>query len=366
MKKIEISELLKRISICLLCVATIVSIAFLFAYMHTMLLSKGYELAAHYVSEAMPCVLLVVLLFIVWFVYDQVFSKLKEVELPISIELANSDDKRITFADAIIDDSLKQRLQMICCDQMTEEMRKLFGNKSINSLRGYILYGPPGNGKTLIARAIAGESNMNFISISGPELIGVYIGHGAHAVRELFKIAKKYSPCIVFIDEIDAVAQKRSTANNSAYHCRESLTQLLTEIDGFKSRKDIIVIGATNLIGGIDPALIRPGRLGQKVYVPNPNIEVRQKILALYMRGTKTDEKLSLQDIADKTEGYSGAELEQLVNEAKISAGAQRRLIVSEEDFSYALHRLSPEQERDRIKLVSNAKTKIEETSFIR
>ncbi|GKS79385.1 hypothetical protein wHmb_02710 [Wolbachia pipientis] len=366
MKKIEISELLKRISICLLCVATIVSIAFLFAYMHTMLLSKGYELAAHYVIEAMPCVLLVVPLFIVWFVYDQVFSKLKEVELPISIELANSDDKRITFADAIIDDSLKQRLQMICCDQMTEEMRKLFGNKSINSLRGYILYGPPGNSKTLIARAIAGESNMNFISISGPELIGVYIGHGAHAVRELFKIAKKYSPCIVFIDEIDAVAQKRSTANNSAYHCRESLTQLLTEIDGFKSRKDIIVIGATNLIGGIDPALIRPGRLGQKVYVPNPNIEVRQKILALYMRGTKTDEKLSLQDIADKTEGSSGAELEQLVNEAKISAGAQRRLIVSEEDFSYALHRLSPEQERDRIKLVSNAKTQIEETSFIR
>lgn len=366
MKKIEISELLKRISICLLCVATIVSIAFLFAYMHTMLLSKGYELAAHYVSEAMPYVLLVVPLFIVWFVYDQVFSKLKEVELPISIELANSDDKRITFADAIINDSLKQRLQMICCDQMTEEMRKLFGNKSINSLRGYILYDPPENSKTLIARAIAGESNMNFISISGPELIGVYIGHGAHAVRELFKIAKKYSPCIVFIDEIDAVAQKRSTANNSAYHCRESLTQLLTEIDGFKSRKDIIVIGATNLIGGIDPALIRPGRLGQKVYVPNPNIEVRQKILTLYMRDTKTDEKLSLQDIADKTEGYSGAELEQLVNEAKISAGAQRRLIVSEEDFSYALHRLSPEQERDRIKLVSNAKTQIEETSFIR
>ncbi|WP_265030203.1 ATP-binding protein [Wolbachia endosymbiont (group A) of Philonthus cognatus] len=360
MKKIEISELLKRISICLLCVATIISIAFLFAYMHTTLLSKGYELAAHYVSEAMPFVLLVVFFFIAWFIYDQIFSKLKEVELPISIELADSDDKRITFADAIIDDSLKQRLQMICCDQMTEEMRKLFGNKSINSLRGYILHGPPGNGKTLIARAIAGESNMNFISISGPELIGVYIGHGAHAVRELFKIAKKYSPCIVFIDEIDAVAQKRSTANNSAYHCRESLTQLLTEIDGFKSRKDIIVIGATNLIGGIDPALIRPGRLGQKVYVPNPNIEVRQRILELYMRGTKTDEKLNLQDIADKTEGYSGAELEQLVNEAKISAGAQRRLIVSEEDFSYALHRLSPEQERDRIRLVSNVKTQTE------
>ncbi|MDE5058246.1 AAA family ATPase [Wolbachia endosymbiont of Drosophila bocki] len=223
-----------------------------------------------------------------------------------------------------------------------------------------MLHGPPGNGRTLIARAIAGESNTNFISISGPEIIGVYIGHGAHAVRELFKIAKKYSPCIVFIDEIDAVAQKRSTANNSAYHCRESLTQLLTEIDGFKSRKDIIVIGATNLIGGIDPALIRPGRLGQKVYVPNPNIEVRQRILELYMRGTKTDEKLNLQDIADKTEGYSGAELEQLVNEAKTSAGAQRRLIVSEEDFSYALHRLSPEQERDRIRLVSNVKTQTE------
>ncbi|WP_259348860.1 ATP-binding protein [Wolbachia pipientis] len=320
MKKIEISELLKRISICLLCVATIISIAFLFAYMHTMLLSKGYELAAHYVSEAMPCVLLVVFFFIAWFIYDQIFSKLKEVELPISIELANSDDKRITFADAIIDDSLKQRLQMICCDKMTEEMRKVFGDKSINSLKGYMLHGPPGNGKTLIARAIAGESNMNFISISGPDFIGVYVGHGAHAVRELFKVAKKYAPCIVFIDEIDAVAQKRSTANNSAYHCRESLTQLLTEIDGFKSRKDIIVIGATNLIGDIDPALIRPGRLGQRVYIHNPSMEARQKILKLYTQSTETDKELNLDNIARKTGGYSGAELEQLVNEAKMCA----------------------------------------------
>lgn len=339
---------------------------FLFAYMHTILLSKGYELAAHYVSQAMPFVLLVIFFFIAWFICDQVFSKVKEVELPISIELANSGDKKTTFADVIIDDSLKQQLQMICCDQMTEEMRKLFGNKSINSLRGYILHGPPGNGKTLIARAIAGESNMNFISISGPELIGVYIGHGAHAVRELFKIAKKYSPCIVFIDEIDAVAQKRSTANNSAYHCRESVTQLLTEIDGFKSRKDIIVIGATNLIGDIDPALIRPGRLGQKVYVPNPNIEVRQKILELYMRGTKTDEKLNLQDIADKTEGYSGAKLEQLVNEAKMCAVEERRSKVSEKDFGSALERLSPEQKRDRMGSFSDVHVQTEETSFIR
>ncbi|GFR25766.1 ATP-dependent zinc metalloprotease FtsH [Trichonephila clavata] len=325
-----------------------------------MLLSKGYELAAHYLSEAMPFVLIVVFFFIAWFIYDQVFSKLKEVELPISIELANSSEKRITFADAIIDDSLKQRLQMICCDQMTEEMCKLFKNKSINSLRGYILYGPPGNGKTLIARAIAGESNMNFISISGSELIGVYIGHGAHAVRELFKIAKKYSPCIVFIDEIDAVAQKRSTANNSAYHCRESLTQLLTEIDGFKSRKDIIVIGATNLISDIDPALIRPGRLGQKVYVPNPGTEARQKILELYMRGIEADKELNLKNITEKTKGYSGAELEQLVNEAKMCAVEGRRSKVSKKDFGSALERLSPEQKRDRMGSFSDVQTQTE------
>ncbi|WP_065095374.1 MULTISPECIES: ATP-binding protein [unclassified Wolbachia] len=366
MKKIEISELLKRIAICLLCVATIVSIAFLFAYMHTMLLSKGYELAAHYVSEAMPCVLLVVFFFIAWFIYDKIFSKLKEVELPISIELANSDDKRTTFADAIIDDPLKQRLQMICRDQMTEEMHKLFGNKSINSLRGYILHGLPGNGKTLIARAIAGESNMNFISISGPDLIGVYVGHGAHAVRELFKVAKKHAPCIVFIDEIDVVAQKRSTANTSADHCRESLTQLLTEIDGFKSRKDIIVIGATNRIDDIDPALIRPGRLGQKVLIPNPSMKARQKILELYMRGTKADKELNLRNIAEKTEDYSGAKLEQLVNEAKMCAVEERRSKISEKDFDHALRGLSSEQERERIRLVSNRETQTEETSFIR
>ncbi|WP_265022117.1 ATP-binding protein [Wolbachia endosymbiont (group A) of Icerya purchasi] len=340
--------------------ATIVSIAFLFAYMHTMLLSKGYELAAHYLSETMPFVLLVVFFFIAWFIYDQIFSKLKEVELPISIELANSDDKRITFADVIIDDSLKQRLQMICCDKMKEEMRKLFGDKSINSLKGYMLHGPPGNGKTLIACAIAGESNMNFISISGPELIGVYIGHGAHAVRELFKIAKKYSPCIVFIDEIDAVAQKRSTANNSAYHCRESLTQLLTEIDGFKSRKDIIVIGATNLIGDIGPALTRPGRLGNKVYVPNPNIEARQKILELYMQGIETDNKLNLKKIAEDTAGCSGAELEQLVSEAKMCAVKERRSKVSEKDFYDSLRHMLYSERRCLPKSYSSVQTQTE------
>ncbi|WP_353274185.1 ATP-binding protein [Wolbachia endosymbiont (group A) of Ennomos erosarius] len=334
--------------------------------MHTMLLSKGYELAAHYVSEAMPCVLLVVFFFIAWFIYDQIFSKLREVELPISIELANSDDKRTTFADAIIDDPLKQRLQMICRDQMTEEMCKVFGDKSINSLKGYMLYGSPGNGKTLIARAIAGESNMNFISISGPDLIGVYVGHGAHAVRELFKVAKKHAPCIVFIDEIDVVAQKRSTANTSAEHCRENLTQLLTEIDGFKSRKDIIVIGATNRIDDIDPALIRPGRLGQKVLIPNPSMKARQKILELYMRGTKADKELNLRNIAEKTEDYSGAKLEQLVNEAKMCAVEERRSKISEKDFDHALRGLSSEQERERIRLVSNRKTQTEETSFIR
>ncbi|WP_339048818.1 ATP-binding protein [Candidatus Mesenet endosymbiont of Phosphuga atrata] len=361
MKKVKNSELLKRILFCLICIAIIVSITFLFAYLHSILLSKGHELAARYINEAMPVVLLVTLLFMVWFVYDQVFSKMKEIELPISIELANSGDKKITFADVVVDDSLKQRLRMVCCNQMTEEMRKMFKSKSITSLGGYILYGPPGNGKTLIARAVAGESNMNFISISGSELIGVYVGHGAHAVRELFKTAKRYSPCIVFIDEIDAIAPKRSGGfiNNSAYHCRESLTQLLTAIDGFESRKGIIVIGATNLIDDIDPALIRPGRLGQKVFIPNPDTKARQKILELYMQDTETDQKLNLKDVAKRTKEYSGAELEQLVNEAKICAVEQGCSTVNMEDFNRTFQRLN--QERDMVRSFSDVHVQTEE-----
>lgn len=350
MKKIKSAELLKRILICLICIAIIISIASLFAYLHAVLLSKGYELAASYVDKTMPYALMVTVLFMLWFIYDQVFSKIKEVELPISIELANSSDKKITFADFIIDDELKQRLQAFFSNKKIGKVQEMFENEGINSLGGCILCGSPGNGKTLIARAIAGESNMNFISISGPELIGLYVGHGAHAVRELFKTAKKHSPCIVFIDEIDAVALKRKggLTSDSAYHHRESLTQLLTEIDGFESRKDIIVIAATNFIDEIDKALIRFGRLGQVLYVSNPKIKERQKILDLYVRGSISDSGINLKDIAKRTEGYSGAKLKGLVYEAKLCAALKNRLVVNEEDFNCALQRL--DQKRSEIR----------------
>uniref|UniRef100_UPI002FD30D21 AAA family ATPase n=1 Tax=Wolbachia endosymbiont of Pentidionis agamae TaxID=3110435 RepID=UPI002FD30D21 len=281
MKKIDRSELRKRIAICLLCVAIIVATMSLFIYLHTILLGLGYVIAADYMKDAMTYSTLTILLFMLWFVYDQVFSKMKEVELPISIELADSDDRRVTFADVVIDDELKQKLRMDFFNQ--EARNKLQELLKVELPRGYILYGPPGNGKTLIARAIAGESKMNFISISGSDLIGRYIGHGAQTVRELFKVAKKHSPCIIFIDEIDAVTPDRdSLTGNVESHCRESLTQLLVEIDGFKKEENIIVIAATNRICDIDKALIRYGRLSEKVKISNPNLEIRQKILEHY------------------------------------------------------------------------------------
>ena len=308
----------KKFIIAIFCIFMIISLAFFLSYLQTILLSQGFVLAANYIKESFRIILTISALFITWFVVEQVINKSQEVPLQCEIELAGSDNKRTTFDDIVISDSLKKNLQMYLCDKMDKNEQEGISKLKIDIPSGFIFHGPPGNGKTIIARAIAGESNVNFISVSGSDLIGRYVGHGASTVHELFKLARKHSPCIVFIDEIDSVGSDRNGKSN--YHFCESLTQLLAEIDGFKkNNKGIKVIAATNNFNGIDHALIRPGRLGEHIYIKNPNLDMRIEALKFYTKDLRLYSRDIITKVAEKTEGSSFAELKSLVNKVKIN-----------------------------------------------
>ncbi|WCR58373.1 AAA family ATPase [Wolbachia endosymbiont of Ctenocephalides felis wCfeJ] len=239
-----------------------------------------------------------------------------EQEVKDLIKLVDQDEK-ITLSSIVIKDELKKELKAICnnvSEKMQEKMKKL----RYKPPAGYIFYGPPGTGKTLLARAIAGETDRSFISISGSELVGKYVGHGVSHVRDLFKKAKQNAPCVIFIDEIDAIGGERSSDNNSASRDQnQTLNQLLTEMDGFKNNKDIVVIAATNRIETLDSALLRAGRFSKKIHIPLPDEGLRKEILKFYIKDLPTEE-LNLKDLADKTKGFSGADISHLVNEVKL------------------------------------------------
>lgn len=185
--------------------------------------------------------------------------------------------------------------------------------------KGVIFYGSPGNGKTLLAKAIAGESGVNFIAASGSDFLEMYVGVGARRVRDLFSKAKKNAPCIVFIDEIDAVGGKRGNGNNSEKD--QTINQLLVELDGFNSSDDgVVVIAATNRLDMLDSALLRPGRFDRHIAIPMPDYSDRLELLQLHSRNKRIDENLSLENLAKTTIGFSGADLENLLNEAAIIA----------------------------------------------
>jgi cell division protease FtsH len=203
--------------------------------------------------------------------------------------------------------------------------------------KGVLLEGPPGTGKTLLAKAVAGEAGVPFFSISGSDFVEMYVGVGASRVRDLFEEAKKNAPCIVFIDEIDAVARRRGTGMGGGHDEREqTLNQLLVEMDGFGVNEGIIVMAATNRVDILDPAIMRPGRFDRKVAVGTPDIGGREEILKVHSRNKPLADNVDLKQIAQTTAGFTGADLENLLNEAAIAAAREGKAYVSQEDIKKA------------------------------
>ena len=243
--------------------------------------------------------------------------------------LASDDKNKVTFADVAGADEEKAELQEIV--EFLKNPQK-FIQIGARIPKGVLLVGPPGTGKTLIAKAVAGEAGVPFLSISGSDFVELYVGVGASRVRDLFEQAKKNAPAIVFIDEIDAVGRQRGAGLGGGHDEREqTLNQLLVEMDGFGANEGVIVIAATNRKDILDHALLRPGRFDRQVYVGEPDVIGREAILKVHARGKQFDPDVNFKSIAQTTAGFTGADLENLLNEAALLTGRQDKKLITEE-----------------------------------
>jgi cell division protease FtsH len=245
--------------------------------------------------------------------------------------LSSSQAKKVTFKDvAGVDEAKEELAEIIEFLKEPQKFQKLGGKIP----KGVLLMGPPGTGKTLLARAISGEANVPFFSISGSDFVEMFVGVGASRVRDLFEQGKKNAPCIIFIDEIDAVGRHRGAGLGGGHDEREqTLNQLLVEMDGFESNEGVILIAATNRPDVLDPALLRPGRFDRRVVVPRPDVKGREEILRVHTRKIPLAEDVSLEVLARATPGFSGADLANLVNEAALAAARVSKKVVFMDDF---------------------------------
>ena len=250
----------------------------------------------------------------------------------------------VSFDDVAGIDEAKEELEEIVEFLRNPQKFSRLGGKIP---KGALLIGPPGTGKTLLARAIAGEASVPFFTISGSDFVEMFVGVGASRVRDMFEQAKKNAPCIVFIDEIDAVGRSRGVGYGGGNDEREqTLNQLLVEMDGFEANEGVIIVAATNRPDVLDPALLRPGRFDRQVHVPNPDIKGREKILAVHARKVPLGPDVDLRIIARGTPGFSGADLTNLVNESALSAARIGRRVVTMEDFENAKDKVMMGAER--------------------
>lgn len=268
----------------------------------------------------------------------------------------DESDKRVTFNDVAGEDEEKAELEEVV-EYLRDPQR--FISLGARIPKGILLVGPPGTGKTLLARAVAGEANVHFLSISGSDFVELYVGVGASRVRDLFEQAKKESPAIIFIDEIDAVGRQRGTGLGGGHDEREqTLNQLLVEMDGFSHNEGVIVLAATNRVDILDPALLRPGRFDRQIYVGYPDIKGREEILRIHSRNKPLADDVSLADIAKATSGFTGADLENLMNEGALLAARKGELVITNEDLQEAVIKVIAGPEK-RSKVVSEHAKKL-------
>ncbi|MCI6277068.1 MAG: ATP-dependent zinc metalloprotease FtsH [Clostridium sp.] len=291
-----------------------------------------------------PTVILIVMLFGLWFMFMQQaqgggggnrgvmnFGKSKA-------KMAAPDSRKVTFNDVAGADEEKEELAEIV-DFLKNSKKYIDVGARIP--KGVLLVGPPGTGKTLLAKAIAGEANVPFFSLSGSDFVEMFVGVGASRVRDLFEQAKKNAPCIIFIDEIDAVGRQRGAGLGGGHDEREqTLNQLLVEMDGFGVNEGIIMIAATNRPDILDPALLRPGRFDRQILVGAPDVKGREEILKVHVRNKPLSEDVQLDVLAKRTPGFTGADLENLANEAALLAVRKEKKIITMEEMEEAITRV--------------------------
>ncbi len=271
-------------------------------------------------------------------------------------KLSSSSQKKVTFKDVAGVDEAKEELQEII--EFLKEPQK-FQKLGGRIPKGVLLMGPPGTGKTLLARAVAGEANVPFFSISGSDFVEMFVGVGASRVRDLFEQGKKNAPCIVFIDEIDAVGRHRGAGLGGGHDEREqTLNQLLVEMDGFESNEGVILVAATNRPDVLDPALLRPGRFDRRIVVNRPDVKGREGILSVHTRKIPMSDDVELPTIARGTAGFSGADLANLVNEAALNAARYNQKTVRMYDFEFAKDKVLMGSER-RSMIISDSEKRV-------
>ncbi len=313
-----------------------------------------------FMSSLLPLILMVVMVLVIMNVMNRQMSGGSNAKMmnfgKSRARMSTDADKKVTFKDVAGLEEEKEELEEIV-DFLKDPQKYVKVGARIP--KGVLLVGPPGTGKTLLAKAVAGEAGVPFFSISGSDFVEMFVGVGASRVRDLFEDAKKNAPCIIFIDEIDAVARRRGTGMGGGHDEREqTLNQLLVEMDGFGVNEGIIVMSATNRVDILDPAILRPGRFDRKVGVGRPDIKGREEILKVHAAKKPLGEDVDLKEVARTTAGYTGADLENLMNEAAILTAKDGRYFINQADIRQAFIKTGIGAEK-KSKVISEKEKKI-------